>query len=186
MVAHWVRICNYWLHVEEMPRRSNKEPAMPTDATSTTPLAATSDDYTHEMTVHAPPDRIIAAVTDGELICGWWTASTSWTRVGTELRLLRLDSPFVSFTIDDKPDANEVSWTVTGCVMEDWLGTRPTFTVRPIDDDTSIVVFRHIGLRPALECFDQCRAGWGHFMPSLHQFLETGVGRPNEPRVPSA
>jgi len=48
------------------------------------------------------------------------------------------------------------------------------------------IAFRHVGLRPALECFDQCRAGWNHFMPSLVQFLETGVGRPNEPRDASA
>ena len=58
--------------------------------------------------------------------------------------------------------------------------------MRQNDDGTYAVEFRHIGLRPALECFDQCRAGWGHFMPSLHQFLETGDGRPNEPRDRSA
>jgi hypothetical protein len=70
--------------------------------------------------------------------------------------------------------------------MEDWVGTKPTFSVRQNETGTRAVEFRHIGLRPALECFDQCRAGWGHFMPSLQQFLETGKGRPNEPRDPSA
>jgi hypothetical protein len=58
--------------------------------------------------------------------------------------------------------------------------------VRPTDDGGAALQFRHIGLRPALECFDQCRAGWGHFMPSLAQFLDTGEGRPNQPRDVSA
>jgi len=70
--------------------------------------------------------------------------------------------------------------------MEDWIGTKPSFSVREDGDGTCAVEFRHIGLRPALECFDQCRAGWGHFMPSLQQFLETGEGRPNQPRDASA
>ena len=159
---------------------------MQAESTTTAPLDPAPDDYTYEMTVHAPMDRVVAAVTDGDLICAWWTAATGWATAGAELQLLRLGDPFVSFMVDHAAGSNGVTWTVTGCVMDDWIGTRPTFTARSVDDETTVVEFRHIGLRPALECFDQCRAGWGHFMPSLHQFLETGVGRPNEPRNPSA
>jgi hypothetical protein len=157
--------------------------ARPAPATPT--LAAASDDYTYDMQVHASPQEILAAVTDGDLICGWWTAATRYERHGDELQLFRDDAPFVGFTVDHAPGTSGVAWTVTTCVMDDWIGTKPSFSVRPDDDRTCAVAFRHIGLRPALECFDQCRAGWGHFMPSLHQFLETGVGRPNEPRDPS-
>lgn len=159
---------------------------MTTYSPSTGALTAASDDYTYEMQVHAPQAQIISAVTDGELICRWWTAATSFERHGEQVRLLRDDTSFVSFTIDEAPGTNEVTWTVTGCVVEDWIGTMPSFSVHDNDDGTCAVEFRHIGLRPALECFDQCRAGWGHFMPSLHQYLETGEGRPNEPRDTSA
>jgi hypothetical protein len=134
------------------------------------------------MQVHAPLPQIIAAVTDGDLICRWWTAATSAERQGDDVRLLRDNAPFVSFTVAHTPGTSEVTWTVTACVMEDWVGTKPSFSVRQNQNGTLAVEFRHIGLRPALECFDQCRAGWSHFMPSLHQFLETGEGRPNEPR----
>ncbi len=159
---------------------------MTTRSSSIAPLIAASDDYTYEMQVHAPLPEIIAAVTDGDSICRWWTAATSSERDGDSVRLSRDDAPFVFFTLDHAPGTTEVTWTVTTCVMEDWVGTKPSFSVRPNDDGTCAVVFRHIGLRPALECFDQCRAGWGHFMPSLHQFLESGRGRPNEPRETSA
>jgi hypothetical protein len=159
---------------------------MTTRVPSTPPLTAASDDYTYEMQVQTPLPQIIAAVTDGDVIRRWWTAATSAERQGDDVRLLRDGAPFVCFTVDHTPGTSEVTWTVTACVMEDWVGTKPSFSVRQNQNGTRAVEFRHIGLRPALECFDQCRAGWDHFMPSLHQFLETGEGRPNQPRDTSA
>jgi hypothetical protein len=159
---------------------------MTTTSSSTAPLTATPDDYTYEARVHASPQTVIDAVTDGDLICRWWTAATRSERDGDDVRLFMDDAPFVFFTLGHAPGTREVSWTVTSCVMEDWVGTVPSFSVRQNDDGTCALEFRHIGLRPALECFDQCRAGWGHFMPSLRQFVETGEGRPNEPRGTSA
>jgi hypothetical protein len=34
------------------------------------------------------------------------------------------------------------------------------------------------GLTPKLECFVDCKNGWDHFLPSLRQFVDTGVGNP--------
>jgi hypothetical protein len=33
-------------------------------------------------------------------------------------------------------------------------------------------------LTPKLECFVDCKNGWDHFLPSLRQFVDTGVGNP--------
>ena len=151
--------------------------------------APAADDYTYEMRVHAALAPIIEALTDETVISHWWTAVTRSERHGNEVRLRAGadETPFVSFTVEHAPGTSEVTWTVTECaVMADWVGTRPSFSVQQNDDGTCTIEFRHIGLSPALECFDQCRAGWNHFMPSLGQFLETGAGRPNEPRDPSA
>jgi hypothetical protein len=156
--------------------------------TTRSPLAArdttATDDYTYEMRTHAPLRQIIEALTDGAVIGRWWTAVTGSERDGDDVRLFIGDgAPFVFFTLEHAPAAGEVAWTVTDCaVMADWVGTKPSFSVQQNDDGTCTLAFRHIGLSPALPCFDQCRAGWNHFMPSLHQFLETGVGRPNQPR----
>jgi hypothetical protein len=159
---------------------------MQTSATTHPPITPHPDDYTHVMRVHASPEDVIAAVTDGDRICAWWTAATRSERDGDRIRLYRDDAPFLFLTLDHAPGSHEAAWTVTTCVMEDWLGTVPSFAVRAHGDGTSVVEFRHVGLRPELECFDQCRAGWGHFVPSLGQYVETGTGRPNEPRDPSA
>jgi len=160
-----------------------------TTRSSFAPLgAAASDDYTYGMQVHAPLAQIIEALTDDTVISRWWTAVTRSERHGDEVQLfMGGDAPAVVFTVEHAPATSEVTWAVTDCaVMADWVGTKPSFAVQPSDDGTFSIAFRHVGLSPALECFDQCRAGWNHFMPSLHQFLETGVGRPNEPRDASA
>ena len=151
-------------------------------------VAAASDDYSYEMRVHVPVAQVIAAVTDAAVIGRWWTAVSRAEREGDQVQLfMGGDAPAVVVRIEHVPGTGEVTWTVTDCaVMADWVGTKPSFAVQPDDDGNVSIAFRHVGLRPALECFDQCRAGWNHFMPSLHQFLETGEGRPNEPRNPSA
>ena len=161
---------------------------MTTRSSLVPPVTAAADDYAYQMQVHVPLPQIIEAVTDGIVISSWWTAVTGSDSHGDEVRLFIGDqAPFVFFTLELTAGTGEVTWTVTDCaVMADWVGTKPSFSVRPNDDGTCTIAFRHIGLSPALECFDQCRAGWNHFMPSLHQFLETGVGRPNEPRDASA
>ncbi len=160
---------------------------MTTPATSVPSVTAGTDDYVYELQVRAPRQEIIAALTDDGVIRSWWTAATRSERHGDDVRLfMRGDAPFVDFTIVHPPGSGTVTWVVTACVQSDWVGTRPSFSVRSNRDGTSAIEFRHVGLRPALECFDQCRAGWNHFMPSLHQFLETGAGRPNQPRDPSA
>ncbi len=157
---------------------------MTTRSSSAPSVSAASDDYAYDMRVRAPLPKVIEALTDDTVISRWWTAATGSARDGDEVQLFIGDgAPFVNFTLEHTPGKGEVTWTVTDCaVMADWVGTKPSFLVQPGDDGTCSILFRHVGLRPALECFDQCRAGWNHFMPSLHQFLETGEGRPNEPR----
>jgi hypothetical protein len=160
---------------------------MTSQPASVPPLAPAPDDYRYELQVNASAPDVVTAVTDDAQIRAWWTAATRTERNGDALQLFMSNGKMmVEFTIDHAPATNEVVWTVTDCVMDDWIGTKQSFSVRANGDGTTSVEFRHVGLRPALECFDQCRAGWNHFMPSLHQFLETGVGRPNEPRDASA
>ena len=167
----------------ERPRRLVKEITMTTRSS----LASSATDYTYEMRVHVPRAQIIEAVTDAATIRRWWTAVSRSERHGNEVDLfMGGDAPAVVVTVEHAAETGEVTWTVTDCpVMADWVGTKPSFSVAQNDDGTCTLAFRHVGLNPELECFDQCRAGWNHFMPSLHQFLETGAGRPNEPRDPS-
>ena len=148
-----------------------------TSSPATAPL-----DYVHDLRVRATMPDVIAALTDDAVIRRWWTVVTSTARRGDEVQLFMGDGELmVAFTINST-DHENVSWAVTACVVPDWVGTTPTFEVHPTPDESCDISFRHVGLVPALACFDDCRAGWNHFMPSLQLFLETGQGRPAQPR----
>ncbi len=124
---------------------------MTTPLPSTPPATAASDDYTYGMQVDVPLPQILAALTDDAVISRWWTAATRSERHGDEVRLFAGgDASFVDFTVEHSPGTGEVAWAVTACVEPDWVGTRPSFSVRANDDGTHAVGFRHVGLRPAL------------------------------------
>jgi len=139
------------------------------------------------MRLAVTPQQIISTVTDETEISRWWTSVNRSERGGDQLRLFMGGEAPLVFTIEHIPGSRTVTWTVTSCdFLPDWVGTTPTFSVQPNEDGTCELEFHHVGLRPALECFDECQAGWDHFMPSLHRYLETGEGLPNEPRSTSA
>jgi len=159
---------------------------MPAPSASDTGVLADAADYRYRMHVNATVDQVVEAVTDETVITRWWTVWTHSARRAGEVQLWMGDEEPMRFVVDHAPGTSVVTWTVTACdVIPDWVGTTPSFIVRAGDDGTADVEFHHVGLRPALECFDQCQAGWDHFMPSLHRFLDTGTGLPNEPRIAS-
>ena len=57
--------------------------------------------------------------------------------------------------------------------LTDWIGTTPTFTIRPIDSETTEVRFHHQGLNQELECIDMCARSWADYIASLRDYLET-------------
>ncbi len=160
---------------------------MTTPSPTTPPVTASSDDYTYDLHVDVPLAQSLSALTDDTAITQWWTSATRSERHGDDVRLFMGNGDtLVDFTVEHPVGTDDVAWNVTACVLSDWIGTKPTFSVRRNDEGSCDIEFRHVGLGPALECYDQCRAGWDHFMPSLNQFLETGEGRSNEPRDRSA
>ncbi len=81
--------------------------------------------------------------------------------------------------VEEATRPTSVHWTVTECTFEpDWVGTRPTFTITPVEDDASELEFVHQGLTSELECMDMCVSGWNHYIASLRDYVETGRGSP--------
>ena len=52
------------------------------------------------------------------------------------------------------------------------------FRLTPTIDGKTRLDFEHVGLVPALECYDLCRNGWTISSRSLQQLVETGRGTP--------
>ena len=145
---------------------------------------ATADDYRNRFTTVSSVDAFTRALTDADEIRAWWTSITRCEQDGTTIRaFMRSDRPLV-FSTASTPDGTQVTWSVLECdFLPDWVGTTLTFTACSAAESALQVSFHHAGLSPVLDCFDQCQAGWNHFIPSLHRYLDTGVGLPNEPRI---
>ena len=62
---------------------------------------------------------------------------------------------------------------------EEWLGTTLRFEISGVEGNAKIV-FTHIGLDPAMQCYDVCEGGWDHYIPgSLRDYLHGRGGKPN-------
>jgi len=60
---------------------------------------------------------------------------------------------------------------------DEWQGSTIKWEI--LENETgSKITLTHEGLIPALECYEICEAGWGYFLGSLKDYLETGKGNP--------
>jgi uncharacterized protein YndB with AHSA1/START domain len=142
-------------------------------------------DYQKTIRVKASPGALFDALTTVSGLAAWWVRATGSGDVGGELRFfMSSPEPLVihvdqATRLDQAMRPASVQWTVTDCpFLPDWVGTRPAFTITPVDGDTSELHFRHYGLTPELDCIEMCTRSWNHFIPSLGKYAETGRGAP--------
>jgi hypothetical protein len=77
--------------------------------------------------------------------------------------------------VDESTPPSTVTWTTLVCgPAPDWVGTSISFSLSPGEQGGSRLHFRHVGLTPRLECFDQCQAGWNYHLPNLVAYVDTG------------
>jgi uncharacterized protein YndB with AHSA1/START domain len=136
------------------------------------------NDFTATLKVNRSAAEVRTALTSTEALAAWWSKVTGSGELGGELAFV-FEGPVEPTVLRvEEATAELVMWTcLSSGNMPDWAGTVVTFTIEPVGDATAIF-FRHEGLTPALECFTDCYLGWSHFMQSLSQYLETGVGMP--------
>jgi len=151
----------------------------PYQMTRTEELAATPMDYETTIRVKASPDALFDAVTALTGLAAWWNPATGSGESGGELRfVMNAPEPLV-IHVDDATRPASVRWTVTDCpFLPDWIGTRPTFTITPVDGQTTELHFRHHGLNEELECINACTRSRNHYMTSLRDYVEVGRGSP--------
>ena len=150
-----------------------------TDDMTNAPAAKSRDDYRHTVHVESSPDAVFDALTTLSGLAAWWSPVSGSGEPGGELRFqMNAPEPCV-MRVDVAVRPALVQWTCTSCdFVPDWVGTRPTYTIIPLNDGTTEVRFVHIGLTAKLECIEMCTRGWNHFIPSLRDYIETGTGSP--------
>ena len=90
----------------------------------------------------------------------------------------------------------KVVWHVTDSQISfvrdksEWDGTDIVFEIaskRDQSGDKTEIRFTHVGLVPAIECYDGCSGAWGFYVnESLRSFIAKGNGQPNpDERRPS-
>lgn len=142
----------------------------------------TSTDYRTTVRVNAPADVVFDLVTSAEKLTAWWSPATGSGCAGGELRFPMVDGhPPLLIRVEEATRPTTVRWSVTECTfMPDWVGTRPVFTIAPLDDASCELTFEHRGLNDELECKDMCSRSWNHFVgTSLRELAEGGPGAPN-------
>lgn len=137
-------------------------------------------DYQATLAFSAAPQAVFEALTTLPGLARWWTgAVTGSGEEGGELRFYFGDDVPTIMRVDVATAATLVQWTCVGYQhLPDWAGTTITFALSQSEGGGTDLAFRHRGLTPQLECFEMCRNGWDHFLPSLRSYTDTGEGNP--------
>ena len=165
--------------IDDQPQRTRgSNPMTNTDHIQATPAAAATD-YQKTIRVHAAARRAVRCAhhrpRPGRLVDRSVTGSGD---TGGELRF-SFGSGTCVIHVDEATRPSAVRWTVTECAfVPDWEGTRPSFTITPLDDGACELQFRHGGLTSELDCIEECTRGWDHFIVSLRDYVESGRGMP--------
>lgn len=146
-------------------------------------------DYHAEVRIAAPIDAVFAAVSSVDGLRGWWTTDVGGSpEPGGELRFTFTDGMAVMRVEERTPSAPGrpavERWTCLGHTGQpEWDKTTVTFRLTEVGPGATRLEFTHGGLRPPLDCYGHCSAGWSYLMGSLASLAETGTGRPVSPRA---
>ena len=139
-------------------------------------------DIMHYITIKAPPDQIYRALTDAEGIRNWWTRDADLaSSVGGEG-----DFRFGSYgggqatkvRVEQLLPAQRVVWRTVASFRPEWIGTTIEFDLQATPEGT-VLRFAHRGFQQADDTYALCTTGWGYYLVSLQQYMQTGKGAPS-------
>jgi uncharacterized protein YndB with AHSA1/START domain len=137
--------------------------------------------YARRVAFGSAPERVFDAVATLDGLRQWWTPRvTGSASAGGDLRFeFEGLEEHVVMHVDRMERSSSVHWTcVEHTRLEDWKGTRVLFDLAPRGPGGCDLTFRHVGLTPALDCYEQCDRGWDHFLASLVAYVDQGEGSP--------
>jgi hypothetical protein len=142
-----------------------------------------NQNLTHTITVDQSPEEAFAAINN---VRGWWSGEIegSTANLGDEFTYRYKDIHMSKQRIIESIPGKKVIWLVLDSYLNfvedktEWNGTKVTFEIAPKDGKTEIV-FTHVGLTSAEQCFNGCNNAWGSLInSSLRNLIATGTGQP--------
>jgi uncharacterized protein YndB with AHSA1/START domain len=139
-------------------------------------------DIMHLIKVNASSERVYQALTTSEGIRNWWTREADLdSTIGGEGEF-RFGSyggtQVTKVKVAELVPSLRVRWRTTFSFRPEWTGTTITFDLRADTSGTEIL-FAHRGFQQADDIYALCTTGWGYYLVSLQQYLETGRGAPS-------
>ena len=147
--------------------------------------------YTASFTVDQSPQAVFDAINN---VRGWWSQAEEGDtdKLGAVFYHHYQDVHRCTLKITELVPGKKIVWHVTASQINfvrdksEWDGTDIVFEIAKKGDKTEIR-FTHVGLVPAIECYDGCSGAWGFYVnESLRGFIAKGKGQPNpDERRPS-
>jgi hypothetical protein len=148
-------------------------------------LTKNQTDYHVSIIVHATPGEACNAICR---VSEWWTGNIKGsTKKPGDIFTVTFGETFSNFEVTEMEKNQKILWHVLDCNLhwlkdkKEWKGTDVLWEIMPMKEATEIQM-THIGLRPGIECFENCNEGWNHYIKeSLLKLINEGKGVPDHP-----
>jgi uncharacterized protein YndB with AHSA1/START domain len=149
--------------------------------------------YRRQVDLAAPPAAVYAALSTQAGLRGWWTLTCDVDEAEGGSATFRFGPHRKTMRIERLDPEREVRWrcvdahiAVPGMPADEWVGTSIAYRLAPDGPQRTRLDVEHVGLTPALACWELCRTGWDQFLGSLQGLVEQGHGAPFVPADPCA
>ncbi len=141
-----------------------------------------TQDYHSSITAHISAKEAFEKIAD---VNDWWTANFEGSaKKLNDVFTVRFGETFVVFKITEIHPENKIVWLVTDCHLpwlndkKEWKNTKIVWEISHEKDETKIEM-THVGLTPDVECYENCKKGWDHFInESLFKLFTENKGLP--------
>jgi len=145
--------------------------------TTATNRPETNEDFRGTKAFTSSPEAVLEALSTTDGIAGWWGDTIGSAAEGGTFEVGFGSGRRIVLTAASV-DRRRVEWIVEEApYTPEWPGTTIVFDITPAGGGSEMR-FCHHGLTPQLECFDMCHEGWTHYLTSLVDYVDTGVGHP--------
>lgn len=141
-----------------------------------------TSDFTVTLLVDQSPSEVIEAVSNPQ---NWWSGEVTGEamQLNDEFSYRYQDLHYSRQRVVELVPEQKVVWMVTESELfyvedrNEWTGTKISFEVTRQGNQTELR-FSHLGLTPAVECFNSCSTTWSQLIKqSLYSLITTGKGQ---------
>ena len=116
----------------------------------------------------------------------WWTKNVTGQALQKEdIFTVQFGETQVSFSIAEIVPDQKIVWQVTDSFLhwlndkKEWNNTKIVFNITGTNEGTKMSM-THIGIRPGIECYENCRKGWDFYAGnSLRKLITDKKGMPD-------